>query len=118
MVEQGSPQWKAKRCGRVTASRIGDGVMAKVKSGAPSAGVATYIGQLVAERLTGVVVDGFKSAAMEFGSATEAQAREAYEFYHDCVVAPIDFVPHPTIAMSGASPDGLLGTDGVLEIKV
>lgn len=103
------------RCGKVTASRISD-LMARTKSGW-GASRATYMGQLVAERLTGNVAESYQSPAMAFGSATEAEARSTYEFYNDCVVTPVDFVPHPTIPMSGASPDGLLGTEGVLETK-
>jgi putative phage-type endonuclease len=115
MVEQGSPEWHAMRAGKVTASKLSD-LLAKTKTGW-GASRANYMAQLVAERLTGQVADSFKSPAMEWGTATEAEARETYEFYSDCVVTPVDFVPHPTIPMSGASPDGLLGSDGVLEIK-
>ena len=115
MVEQGSPEWHAMRAGKVTASKLAD-LLAKTKTGW-GASRANYMAQLVAERLTGQVADSFKSPAMEWGTATEAEARQTYEFYQDCIVAPVDFVPHPTIPMSGASPDGLLGTDGVLELK-
>ncbi len=115
MVEQGSPEWHAQRCGRVTASRIAD-VMAKTKTGW-GASRANYAAQLVAERLTGTVVDGYKNEAMEWGIATEAEARGSYEFYTDTVVSPVGFIPHPTIAMSGASPDGYIGTEGILEVK-
>lgn len=115
MVEQGSPQWHAERCGKVTASRIAD-LMAKTKTGW-GASRANYAAQLVAERLTGTVVDGYKNEAMEWGIATEAEARGSYEFYTDTVVSPVGFIPHPTIAMSGASPDGYIGTEGILEVK-
>ncbi len=114
-VVQGSPEWFAQRVGKVTASRIGD-VMAKTKSG-PSASRANYIAELVAERLTGQAAEGFTSAAMQWGTDTEPQAREAYRFHRQAQVVECGIVDHPTIAMSAASPDGLVGDDGLVEIK-
>ena len=78
-VIQGSPEWHAARCGKVTASRVAD-IVRKVKSGGVSASRQTYLGEIVAERLSGNVAEGFKSKAMEFGSETEAQARAFYAF--------------------------------------
>lgn len=115
-IIQGSPEWRALRCGRVTASRVAD-VVAKLKSGGYGASRATYMGQLVAERLTGEVSETFTTAAMEFGTQTEPDARAAYEFRHDVEVEQIGFVEHPSIPMTGASPDGLLSADGLIEIK-
>jgi len=114
-IEQGSAEWHAMRLGRVTASRVAD-VITKTKTGW-GAGRANYMAQLVAERLTGTVADSFSNAAMQWGTETEPQARLAYEFRTDAVVEQVAFVPHPTIEMSGASPDGLVGTDGLVEIK-
>lgn len=115
MIEQGTPEWLAQRCGKVTASRISD-MMAKTKTGW-GASRANYRAQLIAERLTGVVADSYSNAAMEWGTQMEADARRAYAFYCDADVAEVGFVSHPDIAMSGASPDGLIGTEGVVEIK-
>lgn len=115
MIEQGSPEWFAIRCGKVTASRIAD-VIAKTKSGY-SASRATYMGQLIAERLTGSVVDSYKSEAMQWGTEHEAEARAVYEMFTGCRIAQIGFVIHPAYPMSGASPDGFVGTDGLVEIK-
>lgn len=114
-IEQGSADWHAMRLGKVTASRVAD-VIAKTKTGW-GAGRANYMAQLVAERLTGNVADSFTNAAMQRGTETEPQARFAYEFRTDAVVEQIAFVPHPAIEMSGASPDGLVGTEGLVEIK-
>lgn len=114
-IEQGSEAWKRLRLGKATASRIAD-ITAKTKTGV-SALRATYMGELIAERLTGIVVEGYKSAAMERGSLTEADARAAYEFEFNCDVALLAFIDHPTIPMSGASPDGLVGDDGLVEFK-
>lgn len=115
MMEQRSPSWFEARRGKVTASRVAD-VVAKTKSG-PSASRATYMAQLIAERLTGVQQDSYTNAAMDWGTLTEAEARIAYEFHANADVAEVGFVDHPTIAMSGASPDGLVGVNGLLELK-
>jgi putative phage-type endonuclease len=114
-IIQGSPEWFAARLGRVTASRVAD-VIAKTKSG-PSASRANYMAQLIAERLTGVCAETFTNAAMQWGTDMEPEARAAYEFHCDAEVLQVGFVAHPTIAMSGASPDGLIGDLGMLEIK-
>lgn len=114
-VIQGSPEWFGARLGKVTASRVAD-VIATTRSG-PSASRATYAGQLIAERLSGEASVGFTNAAMDHGTVTEPQARAAYSFEADADVKEVGFVRHPTIDMAGASPDGLVGDDGLLEIK-
>lgn len=114
-MEQGSQEWLAARLGKVTASRVAD-VIARTKSGW-GASRANYMADLVAERLTGVPADRYTNAAMQWGIDTEPEARAAYQFDIGALVAPAGFIPHPTIPMSGASPDGLVGTDGLVEIK-
>jgi hypothetical protein len=115
MTDQGTAEWLQERCGKVTASRIAD-LMARTKTGW-GATRANYAAQLIAERLTGCVTPSFTNAAMIHGTETEPEARRAYEFYVDRDVQQVGFIPHPTIAMAGASPDGLVGTDGLVEIK-
>jgi putative phage-type endonuclease len=115
MLEQRTPEWFATRCGKVTASRIAD-LMAKTKSGY-STSRANYRAQLVVERLTGVVEQSYCNAAMQHGIDTEAEAREAYQQHMLCTVEEVAFVAHPRIDMAGASPDGLVGDDGMVEIK-
>jgi putative phage-type endonuclease len=114
-IVQGSPEWKALRCGRVTASRVAD-VVAKTKTGY-SASRANYLAQLIAERLTGTSAETYSNAAMQHGTETEPEARAAYEFYQGVTVEQIAFVPHPKIDQAGASPDGLVSDDGLVEIK-
>lgn len=114
-IVQGSPEWHALRCGRVTASRV-SAVVAKTKSGV-SATRAIYMGELLAERLTGQPAEKYKSPAMNWGNDTEAEARAAYSFYTGNDVKEVAFVIHPKIEQSGASPDGEVATDGLLEIK-
>jgi putative phage-type endonuclease len=114
-IIQGSPEWKALRCGKVTASRVAD-VVAKTKTGF-SASRANYLAQLIAERLTGTPAETYTNAAMQHGTETEPEARDAYCFYQGVTVEQIAFVPHPKINQAGASPDGLVGADGLVEIK-
>jgi putative phage-type endonuclease len=114
-VEQGSPAWFEMRCGRVTASRVAD-VIAKTKTGY-SASRANYAAELIAERLTGTTAPSFTNAAMQHGTLTEPLAREAYATRHGVTVDQVAFIVHPEIPMAGASPDGLVGDLGLVEIK-
>ena len=115
MMEQRSDEWFAARCGKVTASALYK-VMAKTKTGW-GADRTNYAAQLVTERLTGRPADSFTNSAMQWGIDTEAQARMAYAFHADENPVEIGFLDHPRIAWSGASPDGLVGLDGMIEIK-
>jgi len=115
MMEQGTEEWFTIRIGKVTASRVAD-VIAKTKTGY-SATRDNYMAQLICERLTNLKGESFTNAAMQHGTDTEPLARAAYEALQDVLVDEVGFVPHPTIEMAGASPDGLVGDDGLLEIK-
>ena len=115
MIEQGSDEWFASRLGKVTASKVAD-IVAKTKTGY-STSRANYMAQLVVERLTGVKADSFTNAAMEWGTQTEPLARASYELKTGVMVDEVPLIDHPVIPMSGASPDGLVGEDGMLEIK-
>ena len=110
---QGSDEWHQARAGKVTASRVSD-VLAKGK------GVSrrNYLAELVAERLSGMPTpDRFQSQEMRDGSRREADARDLYALMRDVDPVQVGFVLHPTIEMAGASPDSLIGEDGMLEIK-
>lgn len=115
MLEQRTDEWFSTRAGKVTASAIYR-VMARTKSGY-GADRANYHAQLVAERLTGKPADSFTNAAMQWGVDMEANARAAYAEHIGDTVPEIGFIPHPRIDWSGASPDGLVGFDGLVEIK-
>lgn len=112
---QGSDEWRQARCGKVTASRIGD-LMAKTKTGW-GAGRANYMAELIAERLTGTPAEQYENAAMLWGKETEARARDIYAFHVDADVDLVGLIDHPKIAMTAASPDGLIGADGLVELK-
>jgi putative phage-type endonuclease len=73
--------------------------------------------ELIAERLTGETAPSFSNAAMQWGTEKEPEARAAYEFRTDTEIVPVGFIIHPTIADSGASPDGMVGDGGMLEVK-
>lgn len=114
MLEQRTPEWFAARLGRLTASRIAD-MMAKTRSGW-GASRANYAWDLAIERLTGQPTQSFCSPAMAWGTEKEPEAREAYQVHALVTVEEIGFIEHPKL-FAGASPDGLVGADGMLEIK-
>lgn len=113
-LKQGSAEWLRARVGKVTASRVAD-IVAKTKTGYGSSR-GNYMAELIAERLTGVPAEKFVSSAMAWGTNTEDEARAAYEFHAGLIVETVGLVPHPSIPMSAASPDGYAG-EGLVEIK-
>lgn len=115
MMEQRTPEWFAARLGKVTASRVAD-IVAKTKTGYSTSRM-NYMAELICERLTGVQGASYSSAAMQWGVEVEPQARSAYEGVTGSLVIELGFAPHNTISMAGASPDGLIGDDGLVEIK-
>lgn len=114
-MEQRTDEWFQARIGKVTASRVAD-VITRTKSGY-SASRSNYMAELICERLTGERAEKFTNAAMQWGTDTEPQARLAYEFLSDNAVTEVGFIDHPKIQMFGASPDGTIGEDGLIEIK-
>lgn len=112
---QGSDEWHLSRIGNLTASRCHDAV-ARTKSGY-STSRYKLMDELVNERLTGERRVVTQSAAMQWGVETEPLARQAYELIKGCDVYETGSVPHPLIDESSASPDGLVGEDGLIEIK-
>jgi putative phage-type endonuclease len=112
-MEQRSEEWFKARLGKVTASRVAD-ILAKIKSG-ESASRRNYKIQLVSERLTGEKQETYINQAMQDGIDREFYARERYvqQFGE---VEEVGFIQHPTLE-AGASPDGIVGEDGIIEIK-
>lgn len=115
MMEQRTEDWFAARLGKVTASSLYK-VLAKTKTGY-GADRGNYMTQLVLERVTGTKADSYTNAAMQWGIDQEPFARAAYEASRGVMVDEVGFIPHPTIEAAGASPDGLVGDDGMVEIK-
>jgi putative phage-type endonuclease len=114
-MEQDTQEWLQDRVGMITASRIKD-MMAQTKSG-PSASRKNLAAELMLERVTGQRGERFVNAAMSFGTETEPLARLAYSLHTGHDVEEVGFIHHPTIARSGASPDGLVSLEGMVEIK-
>lgn len=113
---QENEDWLAQRAGKFTASRA-DKLMAKLKDGRPAASRGELLATLAVERLTGACVPTYQNAAMARGIELEAEARDAYSFHVGIAVDEAGFVPTDGLPNTGCSPDGLIGDDGMLEIK-
>ena len=112
-MEQGTDEWHAARLGIPTASSF-SAILASGRGGSPSKTRQTYLYKLAGERLTGQPAENFTTPAMERGHALEAEARALYEFSEGGTVEQVGFMRNHR---AGASPDGLVGDDGLLEIK-
>lgn len=114
--EHGSAEWLRARCGIVTASRCGD-LLATTKKGTEAAARRNYRAELVAEILTSRATQHYITREMEWGIEQEQFARAAYEVHREIMVDTCGFVLHPTVDRFGASPDGLVDSDGLVQIK-
>ena len=114
-IIQGSEEWHKLRCGKITASRIVD-IMRGIK-GSYLAGRKNYLAEKVCEILTGKAEEHFISTPMQWGIDNEPLARSSYELLTGNLVKEVGFITHDSIENLGASPDGLVGTDGGIEIK-
>lgn len=112
---QRSDEWFRQRAGKFTGSRFAE-LMAKTKSG-PSASRKNLITRLAIERLIGNCVETYSNFAMQRGTELEPFAIEAYENANLVAVELVDFIDHPTLDFVGVSPDGLVGDDGMVEVK-
>ena len=113
-IQQGSKEWLDCRLGRITASRMSD-VLSNGRGGNPSKLAESYMFELIAERLTGESKPFFENEAMRWGTETEPQARAMYELMEDVNVTEVAFIEHSEFI--GVSPDGLIGGNGLIEIK-
>lgn len=111
-MEQRTEEWYQARLGKVTASKV-----ASVLAKRDSATRADYLTDLVLERLTGKQQEFYQNEAMLHGVEAEPQARMAYEAETGNLVDELGFIDHPSIANFGCSPDGVVGEDGLIEIK-
>ena len=112
---QGSPEWIAARVGSLGASRVAE-ALARTKTGW-GASRANLMASMICERLTGLPQDTFTNGAMEWGTQQEPNARRAYEFMTGAHVLEVGLVKHTDISGTHASPDGLIGDEGLIEIK-
>ena len=115
-LEQGSPEWIAARIGIPTASQFSRAI---TKTGALSASRGKYVCELLAEWILGAALDPYVSEWMERGLDLEESARAWYELQRGCTVEPGGFHVYDRGdgSLAGASPDGLIAKDGLLEIK-
>lgn len=111
-MQQGTQEWFQARIGKVTASRVSDALASP-----STAAYSNYLAQIIAERLTGELQEQHVTSAMQWGTDHEPEARAAYQFMSGNIVEDVGFVEHLIIKQSGASPDGLVGDDGQIEIK-
>lgn len=113
---QRTADWYRDRCGCLTASAVS--VLFDMKrDGKPKQAYFDLVDRLIAERITNEVQGNFTNAAMQWGIDHEDEARVAYEVQTGAFVDLVGFVRHPDIEWLGASPDGLVDDDGLLEIK-
>jgi len=116
-VIQGTPEWLTMRCGCCTSSRLND-ALAKLKDPKKEAAARMqYRKELVVERLTGRTMPHYVSPYMEHGTITEPEARTEYENKMGLMVQEIGLAVHKELKWFAASTDGLVGNDGIIEIK-
>lgn len=113
--EQGTPEWHAFRLGIPTASCFSD-LLASGKGGSESATRTTYMEKLIGERISGSPMWSYSNEHMERGHEMEDEARKLYEMVADCTTQRVGFMRRNDL-QCGASPDSLVGDDGLLEIK-
>lgn len=117
MIEQGTEAWLMARCGCVTASKFRDIMSMSLSTGKPFKALEDYLWSLATERFYGSPVEGFTARSTDWGKELEPHALRAYEIETGNIVTASGFVLHPLIPFCGASPDGLIGATGGLEIK-
>ena len=111
--DQGTEEWHLARAGIPTASMFAT-VMASGRGGGPSLTRAKYMRQLAGEVITGRPMEGYSNAHMDRGHEMEPEARELYAFATDTAPEQVGFIRN---GEKGCSPDSLIGTNGMLEIK-
>jgi putative phage-type endonuclease len=116
LIPQSDPSWIPARVGKLTASRMAD-AMDFTKAGKPGAARTKYLHDLLAERLVGAAVDHYVTPAMQWGLDNEAGAADAYEAASGELLLPGGLFDHPSIDLFAATPDRLIGKDGLAEIK-
>lgn len=114
---QGSPEWLAIKAGKISGSRFADVLALNKRTGLPNKPRRDLIANLRNELATGVLTPVEDNEFMAHGRRCEPLACAAYEFLRDCEVVHVAWLPHPEREYVGFSPDGLIGDDGLIEIK-
>jgi putative phage-type endonuclease len=113
-IVQGTAEWLAARCGTPSASNF-DKIV--TTTGAPSKQAQKYMYKLAGERITGMPEEAYQNGAMLRGIEMEAEARSLYEMIHDIMVDQTGICYPDEAKLFSCSPDGLVGDDGLIEIK-
>jgi hypothetical protein len=111
--EQNSSDWLLARTGIVTASQFKT-VLANGRGGGESITRRKYLYTLAGEIITGEPAESYSNHHMQRGHEMEAEARDFYAFLHDKEPQRVGFIRN---GRKGTSPDSLIETDGILEIK-
>ncbi len=111
--EQNTPEWIEAKIGIPSASQF-SAILASGRGGGPSKTRLTYMRKLAGERITGQPAENYRNAHMDRGHAMEPEARRLYEFTEGVTVERVGFIKNHG---AGASPDSLVGDEGLLEIK-
>lgn len=115
--DQGSTDWLRERAGHATASCFADILAVSKRDGKPLKARDDYLMRLVVERITGEPTESVSSFATQWGTDAEPYARAEYALHTGNIVKEAGFVKHPDHAWIGASSDGLVGSNGGIEIK-
>ncbi|WP_208433289.1 lambda exonuclease family protein [Bartonella taylorii] len=115
-MEQRTAEWFQARLGKVTASNVYN-VLSKTAKGLPTSKYEDYKIKLITERLIEGISQSYITPAMQWGIEHEDDALKEYAFIYDTEVTRCGFIQHPTIKMAGASPDGFVGENGLVEVK-
>jgi len=116
-MEQNTEEWRKARAGKITASRMCDVMAFGKRDGKPLKSRQDYIGDIIAEILTGEPKEQVKARPLDWGHDVEAAARAEYEAETGAIVVCTGFMEHPLIPYIGCSPDGLIGSAGQMQIK-
>lgn len=112
MIKQGSSEWFRMKAGKFSASNMG-----KLTAGGKGITRKKYLYKIACERISGEYIHTHQTSDMERGNELESVARQAYQELTMEPVETAEFVIHPDIPYAGASPDGYVGDDGLIEIK-
>ena len=116
-MDQNTAEWRDARAGHITASRMCDVLAFGKRDGKPLKARQDYIGDIVAELLTGEPREQVRAKPLDWGHDVEQAARAAYEAETGEIVQLVGFMEHPLFPYIGCSPDGLVATNGQQQIK-
>lgn len=114
-IPQNTPEWHHARLGIPTASQFSRVITPKTRK--PSSQQQAYLAELLVEWISGEKKDEQTTAWMDRGHDLEPLARRWYEWEQDATVTPAGFCYRDETRLAGASCDGFVGEDGLVELK-